>query len=197
MDVFWRPPHDSEERRTISKSLICFDRARELDPNIEVPGLEIAQLKDLLDDNAAQIPREQGIGYRRRRWRRPLTGQWSIEVPGYFYDRLEDDDTTQVYWFGDKEVWASSWNFSPVRDAERADIEKHIRDDSLTVEHFGIVGCANIRKSKNGDHLVMSCEFQGRGTSAVVTLVLPDRSEIPWAEAMFRSVRLEAADSDG
>jgi hypothetical protein len=190
MDVHWRPPHD-DEREEIARTIACFDRAKELDPRLSFPDAEIAELRRLLEVEYADPPEEQRIGYRRRDWRRELTGGWSVVVPGFFFDRWEDDDTTIVYWYGEREVWGTTWKLKSAREATLDDIKSKMRPDSFVVNHDGIVGCANKRTKSSGDgtYLVVSCDFQGFGSTAVLTIVVPDESQISWARRVFESVR--------
>jgi hypothetical protein len=49
-----------------------------------------------------------GIGYLRAPIRRPLTGGWSIVVPGYFYEDEEDEGSVVVYHYDRLKLWGSS-----------------------------------------------------------------------------------------
>ena len=41
--------------------------------------------------------------------RRALPGPWTVDRPGYWFDGLEDEDSTAVYWYGERTFRASSF----------------------------------------------------------------------------------------
>lgn len=192
MDIYWRPPQSDDERTTIRRTLACFEHAMQLDRDLPTPDTEIAELRRLLEVEYSEAPKAHGIGYRRRDWRQELTGGWTLRAPGFFYERSENDGTTAVYWYGDREIWGSSWTLKPARKATIDDVKDKIRPESFMLDHDGIVGCANVRtkETDEGRYFVVSCALQGFGSSAVVTIVVPDEAEIPWARQVFESVRL-------
>lgn len=122
-DVLWRAPLDERERKVCQKALDCFVTARRLDPAIPVPETGLAELRELMSTSVADYrqPRAQGIGYARCMRMRPLPGNWSIKIPGYWY--LTQDDDGLRYNFGEMTVWASSLDIEFKEDATNRTID--------------------------------------------------------------------------
>lgn len=102
-DVGWSVPIDDEVERPIHDVLTCFDRARALDANCELPESEIDELEALLaaDPNMPVEPPPADwsrIGYRRHAMYRPLGGGWRVVLPGYF--EVDEDDGSMYYAWG-------------------------------------------------------------------------------------------------
>ena len=189
MTVPWRPPVDDGEREQFERALASFATARSLRADVALPTQEIEELSSLLNSSSDQVvlPDADRIGYRRRFLRESLAGGWSIEIPGYFYGRLEDDGSTEVFWYGDREVWFTSYSIEPVRPPQLSDVKEGSKETSQFIDHFGIVGRQDIEQ-KDG-HFTMSCVFQGTGTSAVATIIFTDPKHEDWAQQTFESVR--------
>lgn len=193
-EVPWHVPDNERETDVTTKALMCFDRARALDPTIALPEREIVELAGLLAENAdwGHEAAPEGIGYRRLNWKRNIGGHWVVNVPGYFYSKVEDDNATEVFWLGGREIWCTTYAMEPAKPAILASLGEDLKPDSLIVEAVDFVGCANVKISADScgaNHKTMSCRFQAAGQFAVFTIVYPDDTSFPWAERTFRSVR--------
>ncbi len=98
--VPWRPPALDGDQLPYEQALYCFDSAKAVDPEIDLPEAAIRELKDLSDGTLvlATTPIPEGIGYYRRVLNRPLPGNWTAAIPGYW--QFESDDDGTFYWFG-------------------------------------------------------------------------------------------------
>jgi hypothetical protein len=134
-DVQWRAPLDEPERKVCQKALTCYETAHRLDPSILVPEADLTELRELMSSPVAAYrrPRSQGIGYARCMRVRPLPGDWSIEIPGYWY--LTQDDDGLRYNFGEIVIWATSWDLDFEEDATNRTIALMTEKD-LVAEPF-------------------------------------------------------------
>ena len=194
-EVPWHVPNDEREFTICKNALFCFGRSLALDPHIALPESEIGELTSFLADDAdwATEAAATGIGYRRLGWNRDIGGGWVIETPGSFYARVEDDNATEVFWLGEKEIWCTSYALEPAKPVSLVDLDSDLRPDSLIVEKNGFVGCANatLKQDADGvDYITMSCLLKAPGTFATVTIVYPSDASA-WAERVFRSIRFE------
>ena len=190
-EVFWRPPSNEFECATCERALQSFAHARRLDSSLPMPDSEIAELRTLLaaDPSSAVVPAAGRIGYRRYSWKHEHFG-WAVEVPGYFYERLEADGTQEVFWYGEREIWCTSFTLEPAKPVNLHDLRSDLKPDSLTVLGNDFVGCANIteKQFEDGWHgCTMSCVFRAPGSTAVITIIYA-ASDREWAEQTFRRI---------
>lgn len=188
MTISWRVPVDDDERKLFKRAITSFATAENLQ-NLKLPTRELRELNNLLVSPSSQtsVPSSDGIGYRRRLLQENLAGGWSIEIPGYFYGRLEDDGSTEVFWYGDREVWFTSFSLEPVQTPRMSDVEEDAKPGSKFINHFGIVGRRDT--TQKGGHSTMSCTLQGTGTSAVASIIYTDPNDEDWAQMIFESIR--------
>ena len=193
MDIRWTVPANESERRLYSSTLGCFERAIESDSGLSVPELAIAKLRSLLSPDAeVAAPDEVGIGHLRRVMRRPLPGQWTIDLPGYYYSELEDDGGTQVYWFADRTVRASSISFKPLEGKTAADVLGEIDPDkgeaSLPLEHDHLVAKYTFARDDGDDcFMFQACVAKADG-KCIITICFSVESDRLWAEHTAASV---------
>jgi len=123
----WVEPRFSEEESMIILMLECFQKARELNPVIELPDAEIEAVKMILSGEEAAI----GQGYRNETIVYRISGDWSVKLPGEFIRRQEEDTT--VFWsdqrivrIGDVEIPQEMRDISieEIDDAQEARGEK-------------------------------------------------------------------------
>ncbi|MFW6087059.1 MAG: hypothetical protein ACODAG_07640, partial [Myxococcota bacterium] len=112
VDVPWTAPRTRGERDAYQSAIACIERARASGGAASLGAVE-ADLRRLIDADGEEEPADTGIGFRRRTMTRPLTGRWTIDLPGYFHGRLEHDGSERVYSFRDRTVRARSERFRP------------------------------------------------------------------------------------
>lgn len=187
--IKWHPPQNDHEKQELEAVLDTLKQVTAMAPALSIPTREFLELKTLLTGKEIDLSMP-GIGYRRRTCRQKLTGNWSLRIEGYFYDK--DDDGTLCFWFGDRVAWFSSYSFKPTREATITDVADGKEKADHFVEHHGLVGRATTTwKEEDGGYFSMSCRFQSFGTTAVLTLIFPNESDRGWAKTVFRSVRCE------
>lgn len=184
MDVPWVSPANDRERVACEAALSCFERARQLDPGVDVPEWEIAELRRLLHPaNEDMPPSENGIGFRRTAMNLPLTGRWTVELPGYFHSEYDPDSAAQVYFFGDRTFRASTWSFdaksTPEEVLERVAPAKDARPLALRADH--LIG--HYTKSWNAEDevFVLSADVAKVDGLCAATITYANEEEEAWA----------------
>jgi hypothetical protein len=116
--VEWRSPAGSYrqwEEHVHGAVLQAAQRARDLgvqfDADIEAALRELAHFSPEMPQPPA------GVGYRRLARSFEIGGPWEITLPGY-YVRSDEGDGTLCLWFGDEEVRASSFSYTPATPGE-------------------------------------------------------------------------------
>ena len=108
--VPWHVPGNEVERKLMKAALRCFDLGKTDGlAETEFPKAEVSELKSLLSPEAdtGRRPSSTGIGYRRSICIWPLTGNWTFELPGYWYQ--ENDDGTLHFHFGECNIFVSTF----------------------------------------------------------------------------------------
>lgn len=177
------PPQDEDERRSIQGALEALKAAQIADPGISIPVDAQQDLETLLKGKEIDLTAAD-IGYRRRLCTKLLTSSWSLEFEGYFYSR--DDNGDLVFWYGDREIWFTSFATEPAREPKRSDLDDNGETSDIVIDHDGIVGSA--KTIWKDDHFSMSCVFYAYGSFAILTLIFVSDSDRSWAESVFRSV---------
>ncbi len=204
VEVPWHAPADDDERQTCELALGCFSRARKLDPSIELPDDDVNELAQLLaGDDEMQTPRPDGVGFYRREMTRALTGGWKLRLPGYYYANLEDDDTTQVYWWKGRTVRGSSFSFKR-KDGAEGPATEILREDepadpTLTFADERHAGRASVeRKSsdEDGEYWLLSGRMVTEGSLCHVTICYDDDTDSNWAADCWRSLRSTKGDTE-
>ncbi|HHX80073.1 MAG TPA: hypothetical protein GX692_03305 [Acholeplasmataceae bacterium] len=183
----WVEPRFPEEESMIIMMLECFQKARELNPEIELPDAEIDGVKKVLSGEEGL----KGEGYLSETIIYSLPGDWSIELPGCFVRRQEEDTT--VFWsqqriirIGDIEIPKEMREISidEIDDAQEAQGEKvyyaagdceyrgnlfFVPDEEMP--HYCLDGIV-----KRGNYL------------ALVVITWLEEEDTDWALSTFRSI---------
>ena len=100
MDIRWPTPLDSEEVELTKRTLRWCSQTLKLGAELPIPESAIIELSDLIvsEEHRRPLPKEDGIGYRRRLWKRSVTGDWKATMPGSLKETVEEADgkTTTV-----------------------------------------------------------------------------------------------------
>jgi hypothetical protein len=176
-----------------------LSRAVELEPNLELPWAEWAELLGwiqaegaLADEvrHRAQIePRRPRVGYRRRPIHHRLPGGWWITIPGNMHEGWEG---AAIFYAqeGSRSLWVSVLNG---REAA-APVALRRSGHALTHEGDGISGIAQVGRDDDDPTLQI---FSGQmfstqlATGAVITITFVDPADAAWADAVWRSLRLD------
>ena len=193
----YRLPVDKGEADLYATALACLTQARRMDERIDIPSGLVEEIQFLLshrDDDAWKPPASRKIGYLRRVLARPTTGLWTIDLPGYYFCRYEDEGGEAVFWFDDRVIRVSSLQVAgpnaPDFDAA-ALVARYMQDEGEMIEldGNGIVGRANIQASSGqqaGFVLQGAAAFEGM--IAIVTICWRQDQDRDWAIDTFRSI---------
>ncbi len=200
-EVPWHPPVDDREREVCEAALECFKRAGTMDPSIEVPKAEMNELQELLardPDAPAEPPRTAGIGYRRGTMAWPATGEWTVDLPGYFYEQIEEDGSEIVLWFDDRTVRLSSLTVSrkdgqpePPREMLPDKEPDELRGaEVIDYEQGHLAGWAAIRRAEEDgeQYWQLHGTMAAANTLAIATICYVDSDDKQWAIDAFKSL---------
>lgn len=200
-DVPWHPPGTPAEREVCEVTSDCFARASALDPSIDIPQAEANELQQLLahdPDAPAEVPKPEGIGYRREMMTWPATGEWTIDLPGYFYEQLADDDSRVVLWFNDRTVHLSSLSIkredgqpAPPREMLPEKKPDELRGaEVIDYEEGHLAGWATIRRAEEDGEQYWELEgtMAACNTVLIVTICYLNPDGKQWAINTFKSL---------
>lgn len=194
-EIKWRPPLDQEDRAgyLLSTTLQCFEKARELSGgSIQLPEEEIQEMQTLLTLEDYYIPKPGLIGYYRLDRRTRLTGNWSILLPGYFYESDETEENQVRYFHKDKSIFAHS--HSDLRGiVPEFPVDEEIDQDNLgvfTFENDTCVGKATLIRApeSEGGYQMLICHVAVLGSLCTVMLAMDNDDDIDWAIETFKSI---------
>lgn len=121
-DCPWHEPISEGEVNLYYLIHDCLEEAYKLNKGLEFPWHEWMQILTYLKDEKkieklkSIIPSDYSlhhIGFHKEIMLQSLTGGWKIEVPGYFYNELERNGETSLYWYEDKTIQSSSFSLEP------------------------------------------------------------------------------------
>ena len=199
-EVWWHVPRSEGERATCQLTLDCLARAAELDQRAPLPTAEINELRHLLSqpaDAPARVPSTSGIGYRRHQMVHHLAGQWTIQVPGYYYQTWEDDDGETVFWFGGRTVRFSSLTLSS-EDGRLATPEDLLGEKTpeelcgaevVDLDKGPLRGWATIRLNTDDGqpYWILQGKVACGNCLGIVTVCFEDAADREWAVETYRS----------
>ena len=202
VDLPWHRPSDEQEIKQYRRALQCFSRARTLDPGMTLPEREIAEIEEILKDGDwDRVPQREGMGFRRHALRCDLTGNWTVELPGYFHQGSEEDGKTLVYWFGGRTLRGSSISF---RGGDPGDLEQRDQDllesikqdmggqgDLFEIRNGHVAGWASESRTEEDDETYWSLQGQivFGNSLCFVTIAYDDpEADRAWALEVMRSV---------
>jgi hypothetical protein len=190
VDFAWHTAINEEERKKIEFVLECFAMAKKSNNNIAVPEKEIEFLKDCLNEELTITPpKPEGIGYKKRNMEKPLTGKWKITIPGYFYDEVENDSDTAIYWHQDKTIRGSSYLIEGKTKKQLFDDEKP-EGKTFSFEKDHLIGWANFEKSleEESDYWVLSGKMATNNNLCIVTICFDEEKDKDWAINTWKTV---------
>jgi hypothetical protein len=194
----WRKPQTERERRAVSFARQCFALAAEMGSGARFPVSELEELRSLQDDGAPDYPiiHSERLGYLRGLVRRPLTGGWSITVPGYFYEDKEEDGTAAAYYYDRIAAWGSSIQVVPSKGDQRFEdylnvAEAEIVDDFVDETRKGK---ASLQKSLG--EWILHGRIASKDSLAILSVRFRDLSALDEAKGIVQSAHY-AGPADG
>ena len=203
IDLPWHTYDSDYELEQYQFVLDCFKRAKELDRNIQLPETEIELIRLYMkNDIAAPAPEPEGIGFHKRMMIMNTTGEWTIQIPGYYYHLVENDGEIVVFWFGGRTIRINSMSIKDPNGqsvpAEKI-IEKH-PDKSSVIKHSEdyLLGCATIERTmENGEEFwLLSGMMATSGNLCIVTISYEKTEDEDWAIATWKSITMPKPDYD-
>jgi hypothetical protein len=198
--VRWRKPINDKERGLLGYIINSLAIAHNLDPRLNFPWTEWAELLDYLDEYSPEYDfvrsRATGpasIGYRRNEVRITMPGYWSIKIPGSFSEFEMDEDCDSYSLDPPREVWFTSYNSKPSDPQKDFETERKrvlqekpefVRDEKNFIAHASIK-----KKSKDGQaYFTLSSSSICPAKRAVCTVVFTDPVDKDWALGVWRSI---------
>ena len=183
-DVPWRAPQGDEEKRVFEVTDRCWSRARTLDPSVEIPEAEWAELRACLSDHPPHRPAPTGIGFRRGLLTKPLTGGWGIDVPGWFLESTEKEGSTLLFWDKTRTVRATTFSLDwdgppPVPEGE---LQLSEEDRTGYAEIVAVAG-------EDEDYWQLQGEMRSAKSLCVITIAFQSEEERGWATETWKSLR--------
>jgi hypothetical protein len=199
-EVRWRPPGDGEAA-VMDEVLELLRRAYVLDPSLDYPWAEWAELADIrgLDGALAETVRgravqtdRSSIGYRRR----PVTIRhegWSLKVPGSFGERW----TSEEWWGGESgrsitlAATTTEADGQPMAaEAFLARFAGDLGDDAIAHADGRVRGRARLTTDASSGVQVGVVEGYSavEGSGAAIRIVFHDPADWEWAFGMWRSL---------
>ncbi|MGH7143183.1 MAG: hypothetical protein ACREJ2_03520 [Planctomycetota bacterium] len=194
--VPWHVPVNSHERGMYELMLDAYGRAAALDSNFPLPTKEIAEAREMAaSTDRSRLPAADGLGVHRRQVRMTLVGNWTIDVPGYFYVSQEREGTIDVLSHGNRKIEITSLSAN-AKDGEPAPTEwllessTPLPQEHRKHEHAGHVGVAYVSPidSNKGGGFRLHGRMAKPGNLAMVTITFADRADEAWAFETWRSV---------
>jgi hypothetical protein len=193
VELPWTRPTDEEEQWLYELALHAMAQAAALDPALDLPAREIAEVRALLaaTPEPERPPAPDGIGYRRGPLRVDVGDGWSLEAPGYFWRQVLDDGCTLAFAHGRRLIMASTLGLEP--RPGRADARVGPPDGaSFVFERDGLTGWADLERQQGADGAPW-CKLRGTVASptgaAIISVGFADEADLPWAKAVLESVR--------
>jgi hypothetical protein len=100
----WHPPADADERAAGELALACLGGQAGAVRDVEELRLVLAG-----DPDQPPVPARDGLGLLRGPVERTPFERCVLVLPGYFYQRSDEDSTARIYWHGDRVVRATCW----------------------------------------------------------------------------------------
>lgn len=194
--IKWQPPIEKNDNthHLLLSTLKCFDHARKIDPDIiGLPLEEIKEIETLLSTNDYYIPKPGKIGFYRNNMLLPLTGKWSISLPGYFYESTEETQDFVKYFHQNQSVSGYSWSGSPdeVPDFPHDEEVEQNKLESFSFENDGLIGQATLINAPETEdsYPVLVCHVAALGSICSVIIEIDDIKDLDWAVSSFKSIR--------
>jgi hypothetical protein len=130
---------------------------------------------------------------------RPVPGDWTIDLPGFFFEQLEDDGETQVYSFPGKTVRGSSVSLKGPEGATASDLLATMtaepEERPLTVKASHLAGKYTCKWNADEQCHVLQATVAKADGFCVVTISFDEESDRSWAESVAATIFASAPDA--
>ena len=204
----WHTPINQQEKEDYELVADCLERAYKLDSSLKFPWVEWKQILEFLNEKAKlkwlelKIPKinsTASIGFFRRLMRRPLTGYWTIVLPGYFYYERENEGKTVIYWHNDKTVRGSSYTINKLESQKFIKQKRKEFKNMLELKKGEIYGFAEVSQTKeNGSkYWVLQGHALSDNSLTITTITFHKRGDKKWAVNTWKSIELDRTPKSG
>jgi len=156
----------------------------------------------------ARPPAPDGFGFMRRNVKRHPFAGCTLDLPGYFYEHDDDDESTKTYWFDDRAVNVSaSLGDGDGDDAPtpRELVERYTfpqpgrgkPSGSFAIDAPPLRGHCVLLEPADGEsfrHAHAVVERPGRSVSLTITFA--DPAHAGWVEAVVRAVNVHPPEKE-
>jgi hypothetical protein len=200
-EVRWGPPMSEAEEAQMNLAIECFERAAELDPDMNLPDKELEELRVLLnleEEDEVPEPAPDGIGYYRAVINRTLPGPWHIQLPGYWQETFDEETGCLTIFHNERAVHVTTYGFDsepgqpPPNPNEVASYPDEMPEAAKKVEFKkdGRIGRGFIvRTEEEGEEgiILQGTVAQAEGM-ANITIWYEDEDDRAWAVEVFESL---------
>jgi len=181
-EFVWVEPRFPEDKKLATKILVCFERARDLQPDIELPGEDIEAVKKILSGKEAK-----GKTYRSGDVFYQLSG-WTAVVGGDFLHEIKGE--IHFFWKKDKNI--RIWPAKLSSKEEEFKIERMIGSEGEKFE-FEANGCsyrARLKEEKEEGIVLYTLigVIQSGNDYALVNISCKEETDIQWLLDTFASI---------
>jgi hypothetical protein len=201
-NVRWRKPANDSERGLLREVVNSLDIALKLDPALECPWAEWAELleylgasKDEVEYVSSRAKVGSSIGYRRGNVTVSLPGGWRMRLPGSFSEFESDEEGDSCALDPPREIWFTSYRFtadSPSHTLESMRKEIVGSQPEFLQEGIDYVAKASIRKKvrETGErYFVLNSSNVCSTQRAVCTILFDQPEQRDWALGIWRSIQ--------
>jgi len=193
-EVRWREPLDEDESDLLEAIDDHLAAARGLDPSIDLPWAEWAEIARFLDYDDPTNGRggTPTIGYRRRPVRVSLTGGWTVQVPGEMAASFDKEGTWSAHVPG-RTIWMSSFRIgdpeSTALTAASTLPKPTIKGTETRIPGLGeeYAYRATVGETDEGDHQ-LAVEIAVPHRLALFTFVVDELADLEWAKGVAASI---------
>lgn len=208
-DVRWRPPIDDDETDVLAEVADLLETAYDLDQaGIELPWAEWHEILGYLEEHdtdpklveliAKRAKQASGprVGYRRGRVKVTVAAGWTIDIPGSFAEKWDDEGKTWCAWDEGRTIWFTSFSLEsdkgPARPAEECLELMPLEGEGerLDHRHEHLVGRAIWAPGEEDGEPVWQLQAltAAPGGAALLTICVEDPKDKDWAIRAWRSV---------
>ena len=205
-NVRWRAPVNDAEREVLRQTADSLHRAYQLDPSLQYPWAEWAEILGYLDtdDATAHLVRAHRsgvatLGYRRGSVTVVLPGGWRMCLPGSFSE-FEADESNDLFALDPpKKVWFTAYKFNePLSHSEFASRRQEMlaaRPQYLREsDHYVAKATVQRRTTEAGeDYFLLSSSNLFASGRSVCSMVFSRSEELDSVLEIWKSIQPRAA----
>lgn len=208
--VRWSPPRTEDEEDILLGLESDLRRAHQLDPSLDYPWREWAEVRGLLDvaetdadavvrERAARVPEGPRVGYRRGAVEVSLSDGWEVTIPGAMTEQWDEDDPELwSAWDEERTVWFKCYGITreeqPMPAEEILEVTGETLPEGEAVAHRNgdLVGRGVLAppEEEDGKPMLSLRAFSAvEGRAAMCNIFYEDAADSPWALKTWHSLK--------